>query len=210
MPRVSEHKEHALRRTIRDIIALDPLIPINALQRAVEAKIKRPIDEVYLNKLVRKNRKELMVSADREKVEERVAQIRETHRIVKEELLRIAFPSSTLLVQPTISERIKALNTIQKMDKDQIKIEMDLGIFSRKLGEVDIVHRLKPIDDNTRASMINAWKLWVESPMEMRKVKFIEVKNATATTKQTRTQTAVIAKPKSSDIVTDAGLVPTE
>jgi len=82
--KVTDIQEDALRRTIRDARALDPLITLRTLQRVVEEKTGRSIGIHYVMKLVKKVDGEIKVRPDTEKIEARVAQMRENNRIVRE------------------------------------------------------------------------------------------------------------------------------
>ncbi len=213
MPIISEHKEFGLRRTIRDTLAVDPLISMNGLQRAIEKKINRPIDEVYLKKLVKKVTAEMVIISDREKVEERVSYLRERNRIICEELFRMAFPAPTMIPQPDIQDRRKALEAIARIEANQVKLEMDLGLFTRKLGTFEVEHRLKPIDEKTLENIMNTFKVWAEPP-QMRKIErreAIEVQiKETPHEPTNNTTTSTTATTAIIPIATGARMVPTE
>jgi hypothetical protein len=170
MPKVSYHKEARLRSIIRDAMAVDPLISIPSLQAAIEAKIHRTIQHNYLSKLIKSVSGEMKVVMDREKVEDRIEYLRETNRVLRDELLRIAFPNREKMPQPTESERLRAIELISKIDREQVKIEMDLGLFTRHLGTLDIDHRLKPLEDDTRSSIVGTFKMWGIAPPQTRKI----------------------------------------
>src|SRR5882724_9438355 len=128
MPKITEHKEMALRRVIRDAMAIDPLITVSGLQRVVESKTGRPIDELYVKKLLRKVTGEMVIVADRERYEKRISQLRERNRILIDELLRIAYNAST-----SPKDKVNALGTIARIENAQVKLEMDLGLFTRHI-----------------------------------------------------------------------------
>ncbi len=182
--RTSEHADAGIRRIIRDTFAIDPMISMNGLQRSVEAKLKRPIDWRYLKKLVGKVTGEMAVVADREKVEKRIQDLRESNRIIREELLRIAFPSETMLERPGVTDRRKALEAIARIEVAQVKLEMDLGLFTRHLGQIDVEHRLKPMDEDVRLNIIKAFANWGIQAPPMRKIDLgrVEVPKAAETT----------------------------
>lgn len=209
MPKVSDHKEARLRRIIRDAMAIDPLISMNGLQRAVEKKIGRPIDEVYLKKLVNKTTGEMVIVADREKVEERISYLRERNRIICDELLRMAFPDPNSPDQPGFIDRRKALESISNIEARQVKLEMDLGLFTRQLGTIEIEHRLKPIDETTLQTIVATFRAW-STPPQMRKIEAVRVVDAQPTiitNEPTNEQPRPITV---AGVVTGAGLVPTE
>lgn len=214
MVKITEHKEAHLRRTIRDILALDPLISMAGLQRAMEKKTNRPIDEAYLKKLVRRVTGELAVVADREKVEERIGTLRETNRLIREELFRIAFPDTKNLNPPGVTERRKALEAIARIDNAQVKLEMDLGLFTRHIGQLDVDHRVHPIEDITRENIIKAFTSWSMTSPIPRRIEPVDVliknkeKQPYAAIKQ---HTAPAPAPSGAiQAVTGAGLVVSE
>jgi len=50
------------------------------------------------------------------------------------------------LAPPKASEVVKAVDTLVKLDIAILKADMDLGIFDRKLGTLDLkVHRATPL-----------------------------------------------------------------
>lgn len=218
MPKVTEHKEAHLRRTIRDIMAVDPLISIRALQKAVEAKINRPIDFDYTRKLVKSVSREMAVIADQEKIEDRIGYLRETNRLIRNELFRIAFPSPTDLDKPNANQRIRALDLIAKIDRNQVQIEMDLGLYTRHLGQLDVELRAKPLDDQTRSRMIETWKQWFSVPIQPRKTALNSVIDVESTNiphgppKQQPSPESAQSKPREQPVPvsTGTGLVPTE
>lgn len=164
--KMTDSKEARLRRVIRDAMAVDPLISLRSLQAALELKLKREFSLEYISKLRRKVDGEMAVVADREKVEDRIKYLRETNRVLRDEMFRIAFPPSDMLDPPNASQRLRALEMISKMDRAQVVIEMDLGLFTRHLGQLDVDVRLKPIDDDRRRMIMDAFKNWgIDAPV---------------------------------------------
>jgi len=166
-----------------------------------------------LKKLVKKVTGEMAVVADREKVEKRIQDLRESNRIIRDELLRMAFPPATMLNPPSVTDRRKALEAIARIEATQVKLEMDLGLFTRHIGELNVNHRLKPLDPEVRESIIKGFDNWgIHAPptrrIELGNVKTIE---STQTTNgepnpQPAPESATIsAKPKPQPIPT--GLV---
>jgi hypothetical protein len=213
MTRVSETQEDYLKSVIRDAMAIDPLVTVRSLQKITEKKANRALSFEYIIKLQRKIRGEVKIRPDRERYENRLAFLRERNRIVCAELFRIAFPDpNSMDIKPGVTERRKALEAIFRIEKDMIKLEMDLGLFTRQLGTVEIEHRLKPIDDKTLENIMQTFKVWAEPP-QMRKIERrepieVQVKetphepaNNTATS---TTTTAIIP------IATGTRMVPTE
>lgn len=198
----------ALRRIIRDALALDPLITMVSLEQVVEKKIKRPIDKEYLLKLVNKVRKQVVSEVERSTADNRVAEIRESYRTIIEELRRLAYAETT-----PPNEKRKCLDTIARIQDMQAKLEMDFGIFTRQIGTVNVDHRLKPIDPATLESITGTIGLWMKA-VQMRKIepqRVIEAQATNITTNEPKTQpTAESARPSTIPAVRNAGLVGTE
>lgn len=171
MAKYTETQEDRLKKVIRDAMAIDPLITIRSLQTVTEKKAGRALSFEYIIKLKRKIRGEVAIRPDLEKYENRLATLREKNRIVVEELLRIAFPdpNTPASEKPGIIDRRKALESIARIEKDMIKLEMDLGLFTRHIGTIQVDHRLKPLDDDTRSNIIKAFEAW-GIPQQMRQI----------------------------------------
>lgn len=168
MPIVSEHKEARLRRLIRDALAFDPIISLNGLRDVIQQKINAPVDLDYLRKLVKKVMGEVAVNADREKVEARIAQSRENNRILREALLKIAFPGPNTFTKD--SDKLRALELIAKIDHSMANIEKSFGLFNKNPGEIEEDKRLKPIEPEVLDNIVKAFENWGVAPPEMRKI----------------------------------------
>ena len=220
MPKVTHEKEMHLRNIIRDAKAIQPLISLRDLQRIVEKKINRPVDLYYLSVLVKKIAKQVLTEVDRSTIEEKVSQMRERNRILIEELTRMAFSTATGPDFVSTMDRRKAIELIHRIETVQAKLEMDFGIFERHIGIVGIDHRLKPIDDDTRSNIIQAFKAWGIKAPPMRKIEPMSVitvkskevphEQPTTTTKPNTAPATTKPKPQPLPRVTNAGLVPTE
>lgn len=213
MPKYNETQEDALRKIIRDAMAIDPLISLVSLQNITEKKTGRPLGQPYIIKLQRKVRGEIRVNGDRERYEERVAYLRERNRVICEELFRIAFPSPTMVNPPGVTERRKALEAIARIDAGQIKLEMDLGLFVRKVGEVDvnIKHTIHVLDDEKRSKVIQAMGAW-KGIREPRKIKTVAIVKTEPIKTDVPTDVSVSSKSPASTAgtiprVVDTGLV---
>lgn len=198
---------------IRDAMAIDPLISSRAMVDLVEKKTNRPIGRVYVMKLMRKVSGEIVVRADREQVEKKIAYLRERNRVICEELFRMAFPDPKLIPQPELIDRRKALEAIARIEANQAKLEMDFGLFERKLGTLGVEHRLKPLDEAALNDIVRTFQAWAEPP-QMRKIERIRTIEAQATIITNEPPNAQPAKPSKQPstipAVSQAGLVATE
>jgi hypothetical protein len=118
MPRVTENQETYLRRTIRDAIALDPLMTITQLQEVVEKKANRTLTRKYIAKLLRKTEKEVSVTLDRKSILKDFTKMQETFRVASEALMKIAYAlTEPGIPRPTYGERIQAWNMIARNER---------------------------------------------------------------------------------------------
>lgn len=211
MPKVTDQQEQALRRVIRDARAIDPLISVRSLRDVVEAKTQRTVSLEYVWKLNKKVDGEIQVRPNNEKIEKKVGEMRENNRIVREALLKIAFPGQNSL-PPKDSDKIRALETITKIDHSMAKIEMDFGIYTRKLGEIDIKHsHTHTVVDGRIEAITKAFENWGMAPPEMRKVESSNIIVEKNEPKPTDNKpTAPPTGSKLIPVVTGAGLVSTE
>lgn len=210
--KITDTQEDALRRYVRDAIAIDPLISLRKLQVVIEKKCGRTLSQAYLIKLIRKSRGDARVLADKEKVEARIQQIRETYRILREGLFNIAYPPEGLAAA---KDRIRAMEAIAKLEYNQARIEMDLGLFTRHIGEVAINHRMKPVSGDTMENIVKAFKAWgnVPEPRKIEPKRIVEVKSVEKTNEPIK-QPTVSVSPASGPVpiptVSDNGLITTE
>lgn len=213
MPKITQEKEAYLRRIVRDAKAIDPLITLESLRDVVERKIKRVIDLEYLSKLVKKIGRQIISEVERDTVNNRVSEIRETNRIVIDELKRIAYPNPNDPEKPSVTDRRKALEAITRIENMQAKLEMDFNVFERHLGVVDVQHRIKPVDPQTMVNMVKAFGAFMK-PIQMREIEpesTRELKSA-QTSNETRIEQPKPnnAGPKPIPAVIGAGVIATE
>lgn len=211
MPKIPDYQEESLRRHIRDARALDPLISLKGLQRVLETKFNRVISINFIVKLAKKVDGEVMIRPDNEKIEKRLAQMRESNRIVREGLLKIAYPGPGVMVAD--KDKIKALDTIARIDHSMAKIEMDFGLYTRKLGEIDIHTKHSLMDPEKLESIVKAFSNWGKAPPEMRKidpVRILSLKPVQTPHEQPNKPTTTPTSSTNIATVTRAGLVDTE
>lgn len=167
----SPEQEQRIKLAIRDEIARNPLIATHQLQsrllkRGFQTTSGNPLDWHYLAKLIRKLNREKALAVDSQKIQERLAITKESYRLIIQSLWRIIDWQPEDVEQyhiwpPKNDERIKAANTLIKLNLAILKAEMDAGIFERKLGEVDInIHRAIPLPPETTAKIAEAFIRW--------------------------------------------------
>lgn len=160
-PRVYEEK---IKRAIRDAILIDPLISVVRLQDALFEKGYRtsnntPLDWRYVEKMHDKVHRQAIEEVDRQKLSERVAQLKERYRLAYEQLVRIAFHTDEMkkegIPPPSTRERMTAFKEIVKLDLSIFGAEMTAGVFNKGKDEEvpEIEMRNRRIDDATRKSI---------------------------------------------------------
>src|SRR5438270_8176504 len=133
--RLSKDTKNRVKRIIRDAVALNPMISLRELQRAL-AERKITIGNLNsLSKLRAEITEEALVEVDRTVISEQIALMKERNRLVTEKLFRIAFWDKSAaepgVKPPTYSEQIAAINTIMKTDLAIFHAELDAGVFKK-------------------------------------------------------------------------------
>lgn len=171
MPKLAFNFENEIRRSIRDIYAIDPLITGQKLLQALNKRYNRSFDYRYIEKLKRKVIIEATPNLDKEKVEDRLRQTRELVRIGKEDLMKIAYgQQSPDGSYPSRLERLAAWRTISMLEKLQLEAESQLHIFDKPIDPSFIdAFRWRPIPEDVRTPLMNTLRLW-SMPTDMRRV----------------------------------------
>ncbi len=169
-------QEEKIKRAIRDILVVDPLISIAKLQDALFEKGYRSanatvLDWRYVQKLRQKVHRATVERADRTKVNERLSQMQEKNRLMMERLMRIVYYSDEMkkegFTPPTIREQINAINSIVRLDVLVFNSELDGGLFERHLGTIEIEQRSRPLPPELKAVMLKAFVNWGIVPKEV-------------------------------------------
>lgn len=168
-------QEEKIKRAIRDILVVDPLISITKLQDALFEKGYRSanatvLDWRYVQKLKHKVHRNTVEQTDRAKVSERVAEMKEKNRLMLERLMRIVYYSDEMkkegFTPPSIREQINAINSIVRLDVMVFNAELDAGLFERHLGTIEIEQRNRPLPPELKAMMLKAFVNWGIVPKE--------------------------------------------
>ena len=169
-------QEEKIKRTIRDAIVIDPLISVAKLQDVLFDKGYRtsnntPLNKDYIAKLRGKLHRQAIENVDRQKVSERIAELKERYRLVFERLVRIAFHSEDMkkegIAPPSFRDQISALKEITRLDVSLFGAELDAGIFERHIGTLEIEKRNKPLPPEVKDQMIKAFANWGIIPKEI-------------------------------------------
>ena len=127
--KILPQQEYHIRQVIRDNLALDPLISIRNLKKAVEYNMHSGrLGQVRCGCSAR-YAGEVIVRADRQKLTERLTEVKERFRVLRMELYRIVywemryFPEFGIQ-RPTNQERMNAVKTLAQMDLALLKTEL--------------------------------------------------------------------------------------
>lgn len=164
MPKVRTDVENVIRRQIRDAIAVDPLISINALTKVVSKRLNRDIDPEYVKKLLSKIDKEKTVALDRGTIEKKIIQLQEAFRSAGEKLLRIAHWSYDEKQPwdkgPSYKDQIAALRAFAYLQKVLFDAELDAGIYKRHIGNLEIERRNLPLPPDVENQILKSLYAW--------------------------------------------------
>ncbi|HEY4513070.1 MAG TPA: hypothetical protein VJH06_00970 [Candidatus Paceibacterota bacterium] len=147
--KILEEKEEYILNTIRDNIALNPMVSIRGMQKAIEKRTGRSISDKYVSKLMHKIRVRAIVQSDRKKLNVRLAEVREKYRVLSENLMRTIYwdPKSRELCgiqKPTEKERQAAIKLLAQLELALLRTELDMGLFENRQVEIKGMFRTGP------------------------------------------------------------------
>lgn len=169
-------QEEKIKRAIRDILVVDPLISIAKLQDTLFEKGYRSangtiLDWRYIQKLKQKVHRATIEQTDRTKVSERMTEMKERYRLMLERLMRIVYYNDEMKKEgfnpPSIREQINAINSIIRLDVTLFNSELDAGLFERHLGTLEVEQRNRPLPPELKAVMLKAFVNWGIVPKEI-------------------------------------------
>ena len=160
-------QENKLKRAIRDIIALDPLVSTERIanllfDQGIKTANNRPLDWHYVHKIRAKMHRESLIDLDRTGVKERVQETKERYRLLTSQLTRIAYATEDLQrensAKPSYRERISAMSAIMKHDLALLNAEIETGVLKKDAKEELHDARSQPLDPESRAAIFSAVK----------------------------------------------------
>jgi hypothetical protein len=168
-------QEEKIRRSIRDIVAIDPLISNMRLQdalfeRGFKTANNNPLDRVYVTRLRDKIHKKAIHEADNQLLAPRIVEFKEKNRLVFDRLVRIAFYTDDLkkegTMAPTFMEQIAALNSIVKLDLAVFNAELGAKVFEKHIEIIENEKRFMPLPEELKTQMMQAFMNWGLIPPE--------------------------------------------
>jgi hypothetical protein len=152
--------EENLRRCIRDIKAIDPLTTNVALVDKLNVRFGHSSDPRYIKRLASKVDRALMVESDRAKIEERLTDIRENYRMVRQRLHDIICWNSDEHPgerKPANKDVIEAAKNIVMLDLAVLSAEIANGLYKRPLDVIAKQFTYEPLPPEVRAVIIAGW-----------------------------------------------------
>lgn len=179
--KITNETEERIKRAVRDIIAIDPLVSVSRLQRSLAERNfvgpkGNPLDWHYVAKVVRKVTREGAMQVDTQKLSERILPIKERYRLIAEEYIRIGFWRPPALgqpdhgiPQPSNRDKMKALELLLKLDLAILRAEIEVGLFERSMTpEEEERLRAKPLSKDTLDRIANTFaRFGIVAPQEL-------------------------------------------
>lgn len=171
-------QEEYLRKTIRDILALNPLITVRGMQDHLKYQTGRSISNQYVMKLMFKARRQVIIESDRKALRARFIEVKERYRVMIEQLSHIVFWTigdvKNGIPKPSTTERISAIKAITQMDIALMKAELDIGLFENRRSAIEEMLRegLLPAELNEQIVMVfRKWKFRQVNQAETERIK---------------------------------------
>lgn len=165
---MKSEQEIIIRRTIRDALAIDPLISERKLLETLDARgIKLGRDRNYLRRMRDKALKEAAKESSITALESRMAEVRDRARLIKQELIRIGFGEKSTdpsVLPPLPRDRVNALKAIVDIDLRLMKSEITVGLYRKATGALDDDARNIPIGSEAASEILEAMMAWGIGP----------------------------------------------
>ena len=165
--KIHPEKEEFLKNTIRDCMAVNPLVSIRRMQELVEANTGQSISDKYVARLMQKIRRQAVVQSDRKKMNERLSEVRERYRVLMQDLSRTVYWKYEYLKvygmqQPNFKERLAAMKLLAQLDAALFRVELDAGVFEdRQLAIQEMLQQgiLPTVLQERVVGVFRTWKL---------------------------------------------------
>lgn len=163
--KVLPQQEEYLRNTIRDCMAVNPLVSVRKMQELVKKNTGRSISDKYLAKLMCKIRRQAIIQSDRKQMNERLSEVRERFRMLTDDLFRVVywrpeFIKQYGLVCPTYKEKLAAIRLIAQLEIALFKTEVDTGAFESRQASVGGVLRQEVSQTGLQDKVFGVFREW--------------------------------------------------
>lgn len=173
--KIIPEKEEYIKMTIRNSIALNPLVSIRKMQEMVEKNTGRSISDKYAAKLMRKVRRQAVVESDRKQINERLAEVRERYRMLIEDLTRTIywkpdFLNDYGLHRPSFKERHAAIKLVAQLELALFKAELDAGMFQDRRTAIAEMLKQGVLPTELQEQIVSVFRTWKVSPLTAAKM----------------------------------------
>lgn len=158
MPAYSKQTQKLHQSRIRAVLVISPGASLREIQSSLEASKTAPLQLTldYINKLRKKIIGERLTRHDRTTIKNRISELQDKLQKINEQLWQIAGSSTS-----GQKEKIAALKTLAENDIKLLQAEMDAGIFTRQIGNLDITaKRNQPIDEEHQERILKTFGSW--------------------------------------------------
>jgi hypothetical protein len=162
MATYSQPVHDAIKREIRDLRALDPLIGYGEIRDKLTKRFNREFDPRFIKKLADKVARQALIEADRTQIEQRMQFTRENYRMMRERLLSVVYWTKETAQEgmkaPLPMDVIEAAKTVVMLDLALLKAEIDTGMYQKPVDAIAREMRYEPLPPEIRAVIIAAWR----------------------------------------------------
>ncbi|MCX6737876.1 MAG: hypothetical protein NTY11_00395 [Candidatus Parcubacteria bacterium] len=167
--KILPEKEEFLQNTIRNAIAVNPLVSIRRMQEIVEYNTGRSISDKYTSKLMHKIRRRAVIQSDRKQMNERLAEIRERFRVITDDLFRTIYWNPDFLkqyglVHPSYKERLAAMKLLAQLDLALFHAELDAGMFENRQTAIADMLQQGVLPNELREQVVGVFRTWKLMP----------------------------------------------
>lgn len=178
--KILEEKEKFIYQTIRDSLALNPMISIRGLQEAFQIRTGHTISDKYVSKLREKMRRKAIIESDRKQLKDRLSEVRERYRVLSENLWRTIYWNWESLKlcgiqKPTEKERQSAIELLAKMELALLKTEFEIGVFENRQLAISEMLKQGMLPTELHEQIVGVFQSWkIESSIQENTHKFLE------------------------------------
>lgn len=166
--RLPQPFEDKIMRSIRDAYAIDPILSYAALQEALERKFDRKFSAYYVKKMCEKSHRTTLMEINRSKIAPRLVQLRETHRMARERLMKVAFYSGDNWpkdVKPPLPlDIIEAAKGLVQLDIAVLREEVANGVYKDEQEAAAEELSYKPLNEEQRTVIVGVFTKWGKIP----------------------------------------------
>jgi len=163
--KILQQKEEYLVETIRNGIALNPLVSIRKMQELVEHNTGRSISDKYVSKLMYKVRKGAVIESDRKKLNIRLTEVRERYRVLMDYLTKVVywkydFYTDYGIAEPEQKEKLCAIKLLAQMELALFKAELDAGMFQNRQLAIEEMLKQGVLPNELHEQIIGVFRTW--------------------------------------------------